>query len=75
MASKSVSFFFDGLAWRAEFALALAATEDLPQPFVNQAITLAALRAGQHQAAVIGFNVDHSLANFRTQSAERIDSA
>ena len=40
------TFYFDRFGWRAEFGPALAATEDLPEPCVNQAITLAALWAG-----------------------------
>jgi hypothetical protein len=38
-------FHFDRFTWRAEFGVALAATEDPPEPFVNQAITLATLWA------------------------------
>jgi hypothetical protein len=45
-------FHLDRFRGRAQFGAALAATESLPQTFVNQAITLAALWAGQHQAAV-----------------------
>jgi hypothetical protein len=50
-------------AGRSELGVTLAAAEDLPEPFVDQAITLAALRAGQQQAAVIGFNGGHGLVN------------
>ena len=38
-------FHFDRFAGRPEFGVAIAAPENLPQPLVKRAITLAALRA------------------------------
>jgi hypothetical protein len=45
---------------RTNFGVTLAATEGLPEAFVDQPITLTALRAGQQKAAAIGFNGGHS---------------
>ena len=58
------AFHLNRFAGRSELGMTLAAAEDLPEPFVDQAITLAALWAGQQQAAVIGFNGGHGLVNF-----------
>jgi len=55
------AFHLNRFAGRSEFGVTLAAAEDLPEPFVDQAITLAALWAGQQQAAVIGFDGGHGL--------------
>ena len=38
------AFHLNRLAGRSELGMTLAAAEDLPEPFVDQAITLAALR-------------------------------
>ena len=54
-------FHLNRFAGSSELGVTFAAAEDLPEPFVDQAITLAALRAGQQQAAVIGFNGGHDL--------------
>jgi hypothetical protein len=59
-----LAFHLNRFAGRSELGVTLAAAEVLPEPFVDQAITLAALRAGQQQAAVIGFNGGHGLVNF-----------
>src|ERR1700730_8778661 len=45
-AEECFIFYFDWFAGRPEFGVSLSASEDLPEPFVNQAITLAALWAG-----------------------------
>jgi hypothetical protein len=59
-----LAFHLNRFAGRSELGVTLAAAEALPEPFLDQAITLAALRAGQQQAAVIGFNGGHGLVNF-----------
>ena len=65
MASKSASLFTSiGSPGGRSLGTTLAAAEDLAEPFVGQAITLAALWAGQQQAAVIGFDGSHGLVNF-----------
>ena len=58
------AFHLNRFAGRSELGVTLAAAEDLPEPLVNQAITLPALWAGQQQAAVIGFDGGHGLVNF-----------
>jgi hypothetical protein len=41
--------------------VALAATEGLPEPIVEQSIALTAMWAGQQQTALIGFNGGHGM--------------
>src|SRR5580704_6351821 len=54
---------FNRFPRRSDFGVALATAEGLPEPFVDQPITLTALRAGQQQTAVIGFNGGHGEEN------------
>jgi hypothetical protein len=54
---------------RPELGMAPGAAENLPEPFVDQAITLAALWTAQKQAAVISFSGGHDLVNLTSIGA------